>query len=270
MRNDSNKVKAEIDNRCTVGEGADADAVYTGTGGTCNCVKIDAPRRFELDLRRQSIAPTYRHFQGRRRHVVQQHDVNRRVGAEAGIQHLLELREGIDFDLEEARHRPQPACLERCPFSPRRQLVERHRGDVIVLDQHRVVKTNAMTVTAATPNGIFLQDAQSRRGLPRVEEIGRNFSLRAHRPVVRLRDGRDAAESRQQIEQRSLKGQNVACRAFERTQSLRWLECESIRNAACGKKLDPSRKGRGEKWNARQPGDNAPITRTDRGPRRLC
>ena len=59
-------------------------------------------------------------------------------------------------------------------------------GDVVVLDQDRVVEAEAVVGAAAAAHGVFLEGAQAGRGLPRVADL-RAGVRRPRRPAPRSR-----------------------------------------------------------------------------------
>ena len=96
------------------------------------------------------------HRLGQRRdvHIVEQHDVGH-----TSVEHLAQLRERIDLDLD----LDQMSDMRPRAFQHRRYAAGDR--DVVVLDQDRVIEPEAMVETAAAAHGIFLQRAQARRGL---------------------------------------------------------------------------------------------------------
>ena len=116
---------------------------------------------------------------GRHIHVVEQH----RIG-EPDREHLAQLIEGIDLDLDldqmaggglGALQHGADAAGDR---------------DVVVLDQDGVVEAEAVIEAAAAAHRVFLQRAQPRRGLARAADAGVRAGDAAHEFVRRGRHAR--------------------------------------------------------------------------------
>src|SRR5262249_32333741 len=83
---------------------------------------------------------------------------------ETDIEHLLELSERVDLDLDLDQVASRAlGALEHRPNAA-------GDGDMIVLDQDRVIETETMIVTAAAAHRVFLQRAQTGRGLARAHD----------------------------------------------------------------------------------------------------
>ena len=186
---------------------------------------------------------------GREIEIVDQHHVG-----EADVEHLLELIERVDLDLD----------LDQMPG--RRLGARQHRADaardrdVVVLDQHRVVEAEAVIEAAAAADGVFLQRAQPGVVL-RVQMMrALVWAMRAHEGRGR---GGDAGEVAEEIERGALGGQDRARIAGDRHQLGPGLHRRAI---AC-MRFDPDfrREPAKRRRDQRQAGDHAGLARDDDG-----
>ena len=83
-------------------------------------------------------------------------------------------------------------------------------GDMIVLDQHGVVEAEPMIAAAADADRVFLDRAQTRRGLARADDL--RLGVADRRDHGRRRR-RDSAQTAQEIQRDPLRRQNAARRA---------------------------------------------------------
>src|SRR3954469_21336258 len=143
-------IESDVENADAVGQPADRDQIDAAGGDRWRGRRCDAaggfryrPARHHSDRRRQ----------GFRIHVVEQH------GVDAVIERLAELIERIDleFDLDEMTD-PRLRALQGFGDAA-------GDGDMVVLDQHGIVETEAVIAAAADADRVFFDGPQSRRGL---------------------------------------------------------------------------------------------------------
>ncbi len=79
--------------------------------------------------------------------------------------------------------------------------------DVVVLDQHRIIKAEAVIITAAAANRIFLQRPQSRRRFARTDHA--RFGVRNPLDELRGRGG-NAGQMTDEIKRGALGAENGA------------------------------------------------------------
>ena len=133
-------------------------------------------------------------------HVVQQDHVH------AQRQRGLQLLQRVDLQLD-------PDHVADARPRPRHRIGDAAReGDVVVLDQHRVVQAEAMIAAAAHAHGVFLQGAQARHGLARA---GHARAIRRHGPRDRCGGGGDAAQVAQEVQRHALGRQHGAGAALD-------------------------------------------------------
>ena len=135
------------------------------------------------------------------REVVEQDE----IGAER--QRLLELLERVDLDLDlgdVARRGARP--LDRRADAA-------GEGDVVVLDQDRVVEAEAVVGAAADAHRVLLEGAQARR---RLAGAGDARAVRRDRPRQVAGRGGDAAQAAEQVERHALAGEERAGRPSTR------------------------------------------------------
>ena len=185
-----------------------------------------------------------------RRHIVEQHHVG------AFRQNLAQLVERVDLDLD--FHQMAHKSLG----GAQRGRDAAGDGDVVVLDEHRVVEAEAVIGAAAASHRVFLEGAQQRRGLARVADPGLGVG-----------------DLSQQSARSASRRRTAAPRKFSATRSAERIPCAkpSIRAttaplATCapsstqGSKRDRRvdlRKGFARQ---REPGDHAVFARGDHGP----
>ena len=116
-------------------------------------------------------------------HVVEQH----RVG-DADVEHLAQLLERIDLDLD----LDQMSGAARARSSTAR--IAAGDRDMVVLDQHGVVQPEAMIEAAAAAHRIFLQRAQAGRGLAGAADAHVGAGDAAHEFMRGRRDAGQMAE----------------------------------------------------------------------------
>ena len=163
-------------------------------------VQTHAARRLKLDR----TAPVRPHRHGCAQscgvHVVQQHVIDQTRGH---VEHAVELDQRVHLDLDE---RGLLASGLRADLGePRGELVRSQMGDVVVLDEHRVVQTQTVRVPPARAHGILLQHAQARRGLARIQHLTR----RAGSLDVLCGERGDAREPAQHVQDCALGGDDL-------------------------------------------------------------
>jgi hypothetical protein len=89
--------------------------------------------------------------------VVEQHDVG------TGAQRVVHLRQALGFDFD-------PQVGLRCPRARHGGCDAAGQTDVVVLDQHAVVEPHPVIGGAAGAHGVFLELAEERGGLARIED----------------------------------------------------------------------------------------------------
>ena len=129
------------------------------------------------------------------RHVVEQH------GVDARAQRLFELGKRVDLDLD-LDEMPDMAA-----HAPDRLGDAAGDGDMIVLDERRIVEAEAMVDPAARPHRVFLERTQERRRLARAHDA--RLGMRDRRDEPRGRAG-DAAEPAHEIERHALGRQHAS------------------------------------------------------------
>jgi hypothetical protein len=83
---------------------------------------------------------------------------------------------------------------------------------VIVLDQHRIIESEAVVRAAAAAHRVFFQRAQAGQGFPRFDDL--RFGMRDLRDVSRSQRG-DAGEVAEEIERDALGGEDRRGRPFQ-------------------------------------------------------
>ena len=141
-------------------------------------VDRDAARHLEPSPTPSRISTAFAHLVGG--HVVEQHDVD------AGVARLGHLLERVALDLDDA-HRPARA-------GPLDRLGEAERGEVVVLDQHRVGERLAVVEAAARAHRGLLHAAQAGQRLAGVEDAG--LPARGAHVTARQRARRPSSGSR--------------------------------------------------------------------------
>ena len=107
------------------------------------------------------------------------------------LERLFQLIQRVDLDLD--LHK-MTACGEN-PFDRRRNAPG--RSDVIVLDEDSIEETEPVVESAACPNSVFLESAETRRRLARTDNAG----VRPSNGLDKMAGGRgDAGETLQEIE----------------------------------------------------------------------
>ena len=146
-------VQADVEHRHRVRERADRDEVGARLGVRPDGLERDAARHLDRDRtleQRDRLADLVG------RHVVEQDTIGRGV---ACLGHLVE-RVALDLDHPARPRRPGP--LDR--------LRDAGRGDVVVLDQHRVAERVAVVEAAAGAHRRPLNRAQAGKRLAGVED----------------------------------------------------------------------------------------------------
>ena len=82
-------------------------------------------------------------------------------------------------------------------------------GDMVVLDQHRVIQPEPVVAAPAYPQGVFLCGAQARHGFPGAADA--RFRARDRADDRGGRRG-DAAEMAEEVQRHALGGQNAPSR----------------------------------------------------------
>ena len=174
-------------------DGAGREIVDAGLRDRRSSLQRDPARGFKYQPARDHL--------DRRAHVLGAHVVEQRDIGAACLEHLAQLIERIDLDFD----------LHQMPGDSLRA-GEHGRDaardcDVVVLDQNRVVETEAVIEAAAATHRIFLQRAQPRRGLagaanPRACVSDQLYEGR--------RLGRDAGQVAEEIERGALGGEQGA------------------------------------------------------------
>ena len=131
--------------------------------------------------------------------VIEQHDVG------SGAQRLFQLGERLDFHLHLDASGDGTGGSD-CGGDRARG------GDVVLFDEHHVVKTHAVIAAAAAPHGILLRRAQAREGLAGVEDRAAGAGDRGGE-AARLGGGR--GEELQEVERSALAGEDRPGRALD-------------------------------------------------------
>ena len=139
--------------------------------------------------------------QRRQVHVVQQHHASRRRPAPR--RSCASVSTSIST---------KSACAATSRRGPQHRRHAAGRGDVVFLDQHRVVQADAVVGAAAGAHRVLLRQAQARQRLARVDDLR---ARAAHRIDVGRGLGRDRAEQLQEVERRALGRQQRAGGAFD-------------------------------------------------------
>ncbi len=174
-----------------MGERARRDQIHAGRGDGRDGVERYTTRSFGYEFAAHEF-----HGLGQRLgiHVVQEH----RVGL-AGGEHLFQLSEAVDLDLD----------LDEMPDRGarffERGLHAAGDGDVIILDQHRVIEAEAVIVPAAAAHRVFLERAETRRGLARTNDARLGA---ADLGDIGGGERRHAGETAEEIQRRALGGKD--------------------------------------------------------------
>ena len=120
---------------------------------------------------------------------------------------LLELGKRVDLDLD-LDEMPDMAA-----HAPDRLGDAAGDGDMIVLDERRIVEAEAMVGAAARPHRVFLERTQERRRLARADDA--RLGMRDRRDEPRGGGG-DAAEPADEIERHALGRQHAARGSLDR------------------------------------------------------
>ncbi|BAF58407.1 hypothetical protein PTH_0227 [Pelotomaculum thermopropionicum SI] len=130
---------------------------------------------------------------GRRVHVVQHDDVG------PGLQGLFYPSQVLHFNLNPGRvGSAPPRRLHRRPDPA-------GRFDVVVLDQHGIVKAEAVIVPAAHPDRVFFKHPEARRGFSGIHQAGLFPGNQFNQP---RRPGGNAGQALQEIQGQALAGQD--------------------------------------------------------------
>ena len=191
----SGVVEPDIDGRRRLDGLAGRNIVDAGLGDRPHGVEAHAARRFQ---RNASGDELHRFAHLIERHVVEHDDIGFRRD---GFAHLFE-PVAFDLDLDQTRH-VRTGAFHRLGDAP-------GDGDVIVLDHHAAVETEAMIGAAAAGHRMLLQHAQAGRGLAGVDQL-RPGALDGVHPARGL--GGDAGEVLDDIERSALDGEQAARRA---------------------------------------------------------
>ena len=171
---------------------------------------------------------------------------------------LLELRERVDFDLD------LDQMADVGAHAPDRLRDAAGDGDVIVLDEHRVVEAEAMIGAAAGAHRVFLERAQERRRLARADDA--RLGVRDRPPTSARGRAGDAAEPAEEVERRALGGQHAARRPFDRRDRRARRDARAV-----GRDRFEADRGVDQAEGERrqiEPGDDALLARRHDGPRR--
>src|SRR5690348_4507282 len=145
----------QVDGADVLGQCADGDAVDAGFGDGADAFEVDAAGDFQRDAAGGEGDGFAQHHVGE---FVQQHAVG------AGFDRLAQFVQRFDFAIEEHAGTRGARGADRIGDAA-------GRGNVVFLDQDRVVETHAVVVTAAAAHGVFLGEAQTRNGLAGVEDL---------------------------------------------------------------------------------------------------
>src|SRR5690606_37677721 len=185
-------VEPDVQHGRGMGEGADADDVHAGLGDGANGVEVHAPGRLQHgpaggqgDRLAQLVGAE-----------VVEHD---HVGTV--LQRLPKLVEVVDLHLDLHQVTGEGAG------APQGLADRAAGGDVVVLDEDRVVETEAVVHSAAATHGVLLEVAQAGRGLASVDDLragsGDGLDIEAGQRS-------DAAHPAHQIERGALGGEQSA------------------------------------------------------------
>src|ERR1700732_2056274 len=175
-----------------LGDRAHRDVVDAGGGDLAHSLKRYAARGFQLHRPAARLIQPYSDLQVRQAELIQHDDVGARV------ERLFQLAQRLDFYLDGALRRAGTRRHDRTADGA-------GGGDVVFLDEHAVIETEAMVVAAAAAHGILLRGAQPREGLARVEDAaGRTLDRIGAAP----RGGSRAGEQLQEVERGALSAQH--------------------------------------------------------------
>jgi len=248
-----------------VGQAADADAVDAGLGDCSNGVETHAAGGFEEEADASRVAHGDGGGEGGGVHVVEKHDIE---PAAAGGEDDLELVETVDLEF----NKPEPSRAVGKLTGPAARVQDEpgeavgiDGGDVVVLDQHGVEEADAVAEAPAAANGVFLERSEARGGLACVEQAGRE----ALEPGDELGGaGGDPGETRDEVEQRALRAQDLAQRAGDGGDPVARGEARAVVNVECGA---GARGHDGEQGgDAGNAGEGAGLAGAEVGARRLC
>ena len=182
-----------------MGQRADGNEIHAGPRHRAHGFQSHAAAGFGLSA---TGHPFHRAPQLRRGHVVEQDDV--RAGGN-GLGHLRE-RVGFHFDLQSRKFFPRASHGGGDGVGLRLA----QGGEVVVLDEHEIVKPEAVIAPAAAGHGVFLEASPAGSGLPRVEDL----CLGAAHGVGELRRERgDTGEALDKIQRHALRRKDGPGRA---------------------------------------------------------
>ena len=170
------------------------EIIHAGLRNRCGAVERDAAGCFDDQ--------TAGHYGDRLAHrigieIVDQYDVG-----QSDVEHFGKLIERVDLDLD--LHQ----MADRGFGAGEHGADAAGDGDVVVLDQDRIVETEAVIEAAAAAHGVFLDRAQSRRGFARTDDARLGVGDLLHERRGR---GGDAGHVADEIQRRALGGQNRPC-----------------------------------------------------------
>ena len=159
------EVERQVQGRGRVGQCTDADAIDACLGQGPNRGQIHAAGGFELDVGRPVVTAAHGLGDELRTEVVDQDDVGPACRARGRAVRV-------------SRPRSRPSCPRGIGARRRDRRGDRLRpagpggrlepGEVIVLDQNRIVQAEAVVVPAAAPDRVLFQRTPAGRGLARV------------------------------------------------------------------------------------------------------
>ena len=192
----SSSRKADVHGAGRVGDGAGGDEIGAGFGVGADVLERDAAGEFDFGAAGDLSDPVARL---RGREVVEQ-----QVGG-ARSQRVAQFfaRPDLDFDGQAGGGAGGGDGFAHSPG----------RGDVVVLDQNRVVKAHAVVGDAAGRRRLLFERAQSRRGLARIEHAAPGARDRIG---VSARGGGDPAQALQEVERHPLAFEQQAGRPLYR------------------------------------------------------
>ena len=180
-------------------ERADGNEIHAGPGNRADVRQVHAAAGLGLHAAFDFL---HRQPQLNRVHVIEQDNVRPRIGG------LLDLFQGVRFDLDFEIRIFFPRALDGGGDGIRFFAVQ--CGKVIVLDEHHIEQAEAMVVSAAARDGVFLETPPAGRGFARVQ----NLRVSSFDGLDELRGQRgDAGKPLDEIQRDALGAQNGAGRA---------------------------------------------------------
>src|SRR5690242_16193517 len=145
----------QVDGADVLGQRADGDAVDAGFGDGADAFEVDAAGDFQWHAAGGEGDGFAQH---RVREFIQQHTVGAR------FDRLAQFVQRFHSAVEEYAGARGARGADRVGNAAR-------GGDVVFLDQDRIVKADAVVVAAAATHGVFLRKAQARDGLAGIEDF---------------------------------------------------------------------------------------------------